>query len=63
MDSSFASLMNQSGFSMGDVRRAILRVLLVLELLQMLRLLLGPARLLPHVSRGTAGLTWLTERV
>ncbi len=55
--------MNQSGFSMGDVRRAILRVLLVLELLQMLRLLLGPARLLPHVSRGTAGLTWLTERV
>ena len=51
----FASLMNQSGFSKGDVRRTILCVLLVLELLQMLCLLLGPARLLPHLSPRESG--------
>jgi len=47
--------MNQSGFSRSDVRRTILCVLFVLELLQMLCLLLSPARLLPHLSPRESG--------
>jgi hypothetical protein len=52
-----ASLMIRPGIFVGDVRRTSLCVLLLLELLSMLCLLLGPARVLPHLSPESPGLT------